>query len=302
MDLDALTARLCAFADAMDASETPIETGIPGFTLVRSRQPTPIEPTLYSPLLCVVLQGRKETMLGAEPVEFGAGESLVVSMDLPTSSRITEASEGRPYVGLALEIDRGLVRDLQAEIDEARLPAITAGVVASGVADPGLLEAMGRLFDLVDRPRERGVLLPLLRREIHFRMVLAGHAAMLRRLAWQDSHASRVARAIAHIRREFPRTSSVAELARVAGMGASSFHEHFKAITRTTPLQFQKDLRLLEARQRLQSGRPPVATVAYDVGYQSPAQFSREYARKFGRPPSTDRGARRAGSGPAGAR
>ena len=221
-------------------------------------------------------------------MSFGAGQSLIVSLDLPTVSRITEASEHTPYVALALAIDIGILRSLNEEVGESEIVGQKARALAAGMADERLIAAMGRLFDLVDRPVERKVLVPLITREIHFRALFAGHGEMLRRLSRHDSHASRVARAIAHIRRSFPASVSIPELARTAGMSPSSFHEHFKAVTATTPLQYQKELRLAEARQQLIYGGKSVSSVAYEVGYESPTQFSREYARRFGNPPSAD--------------
>jgi AraC-like DNA-binding protein len=289
-DRDLLT-RAWRFADARDAPETPFETGIAGFTLVRCRTPTPLEGMIYSPLLCLVLQGRKESFLGPERVVFGPGESLIVSLDLPSQSRVTEASPAKPYVALALTLDLDLVRELIGEFGEAELADGRARAIAAGEADAALVEAMRRVFDLVERPLEQRVLLPLVRREIHFRLLLARHGGMLRRLARRDSHASRIARALARLRRDFTTPLRVAELAEVAGMSPSSFHEHFKAITATTPLQYQKDLRLLEARRRLASGGISVSGAAFAVGYESPTQFSREYARRFGTPPSAERAA-----------
>ena len=283
-----LIARVCHYADTHDAPETPYETAIDGFTLVRCRKPTPIEPNLYRPLLCVVLQGRKESALDRERVSFGSGESLIVSLDLPTVSRITKASEDMPYVALALAMDIGVIRSLNEEVGESAVATDKGRAIAVGAADDMLVDAMGRLFDLVDRPLERKVLLPLVTREIHFRTLCAGHGEMLRRLSRYDSHASRIARTIAHIRKCFPATVSVPALARTAGMSQSSFYEHFKAVTATTPLQYQKDLRLVEARQQLLYEGRSVSSVAYGVGYESPTQFSREYARKFGNPPSAD--------------
>ena len=244
-----LITRVCRYADAHDAPEVPFETGIDGFTLVRCRAPTALEAMVYSPLLCLVLQGRKESYLGDAGVSFGRGESLIVSLGVPTVSRVTEASRDAPYVALALLLDMSLILDLYDEAGEA--VDQQARAIASGAADGPLVEAMGRLFDLVERPLEQRVLLPLLRREIHFRLLLARHGGMLRRLAHRDSHASRIARALSRIRRDFAEPLKVAELADAAGMSSSSFHEHFKALTATTPLQYQKDLRLLEARRRL---------------------------------------------------
>lgn len=280
--------RIVRYADARDAPETPTPTEIPGFTFVRARRPTSIQPTLYRPLLCVVLQGRKESHLGDRPVSFGAGDSLIVSLDLPTVSQVTEASDAEPYVGLALEVDFREIRTLADDIGECDAGGKCQGAMATGCADAALFDAMGRLFGLLERPMDRRVMLPLLKREVHYRMLKAGHGTMLRSLTERNSHASRIARAIARIREDFPAAVSVDELARTAGMSLSTFHERFKAATETSPLQFQKDLRLLEARQLLQGGGKTVSAVAYDVGYESPNQFSREYSRKFGNSPRVD--------------
>ena len=219
----------------------------------------------------------------ATPTSSTAREtSLIVSLDLPSISRITEASDTRPYVALTLAIDLGLVSDVAAELFAGMSGKCASCALASGEADAAMVGAMGRLFDLLARPFEQRVMVPLLRREIHFRLILAGHGGLLRRLAHQDSHASRISRSLTHIRGAFTAPVSVAALAEMALMSPSSFHEHFKAVTGTTPLQYQKDMRLLEARRRLATGAPSVATVAFEVGYESATQFSREYQRKFG--------------------
>ena len=211
-------ARVCSYADAHGAPEVPFETGIEGFTLVRCRAPTALEAMVYSPLLCLVLQGRKESYLGEARVSFGRGDSLIVSLGVPTVSRVTEASRASPYVALALLLDMSLIRNLYDEAGEAEIADEQARAIVSGAADGPLVEAMGRLFDLVERPLEQRVLLPLLRREIHFRLLLARHGGMLRRLSHRDSHASRIARALSRIRRDFAEPLKVAELADAAGM------------------------------------------------------------------------------------
>lgn len=218
--------RIIACADARQAPETPYETGIDGFSLVRCRSATALEPNVYRPLLCVVLQGCKESVTAEERVRFAAGESLIVSVDLPSQSRVTEASPAKPYVALALEIDLQLIRTLEIDAGGFELAGEQARAIVAGRADDALLDAMARLFDLIDKPLERRVLAPLLLREIHFRTLLSAHGAMLRRLSRLDSHASRVHRAIARIRADFPKPVSVADLARTAGMSGSSFHEH----------------------------------------------------------------------------
>lgn len=289
MDGSDLTARVVRFADAGRAPEVPHPTGIEGFTLVRARAQTALEGMLYAPLACLVLQGRKESFLGAERVAFGPGESLIVSLDLPSRSRVVEASRERPYVALALDIDFAILRDMAEEAEAAGRAEEAARAIDSGAADAALVDAMGRMFALAERPHEARALAPLVRREIHFRLLMARHGGMLRSLARRDSHASRIARTLARLRREFAAPLRVVELAEAAGMSPSSFHAHFRAATATTPLQYQKDLRLIEARRRLMTEGLSVTGAAFAVGYESPTQFSREYARKFGAPPSADR-------------
>ncbi len=283
-----LISRVCRYAASVSAPEAPYETGIAGFSFIRSHHETMIEAVVYKPLLCLVLQGAKESYLGGRKVKFSKGDSLIVSLDLPSLSRITDASAERPYVALALELDIEIIRELSAQLKEMPEPSECAAAMIADAADPVLADAMSRMFDLVEKPKDQKILLPLLMREIHYRLLQAGHGEMIRRLARQDSRASRISRAIANIRANYTQGLNIQELAREVGMSSSSFHEHFKAITATTPLQYQKDLRLIEARNRLQAGSNTVTTVAFEMGYESPTQFSREYTRKFGSSPRKD--------------
>ena len=155
-------------------------------------------------------------------------------------------------------------------------------------ADAPLREAFGRLLGLVERPGEAGVLGPLVQKEIHYRLLTSPQGATLRALLQADGHAGRIGQVIAHLRAHVADPLTTEELARLAGMSRSSFHEHFRTVTATTPLQYQKELRLLQARERLQAGGQSVSSVAFEVGYESPTQFSREYARKFGASPRHD--------------
>ena len=287
-----LIARVCAYADRhADSQEVDMEsyaTDLAGLTILGSRKPTALEAVLYNPLLCLILQGRKETHLGMRRVSFSAGESLIVSHQLPVISRVIEATEMTPYVALVLELDMGIVRSLYDEVSEVEIEEEQARALNVGKTDGALLDAMGRLVDLLDRPLEAKVMLPLVLREIHFRLLLARHGGMLRQLLRRGSHADRIAKAIAHIKQNYATPLTVAELASVAGLSPSSFHEHFKALTATTPLQYQKELRLLEARRLLMNGTHSVSSAAFEVGYESPTQFSREYSRKFGNSPRKD--------------
>ncbi|PIQ24610.1 AraC family transcriptional regulator [bacterium (Candidatus Blackallbacteria) CG17_big_fil_post_rev_8_21_14_2_50_48_46] len=258
---------------------------LPGLKLLRCTQATPLETMLYEPVICIILQGRKETRLAERTFHFGAGESLIVSHELPVQSRITEASPARPYLALILSIDLALLRSLYEQIAELALPSHEEQSLAVHQTDKALIETFSRYLDLIDKPLEEKILSPLLFKEIHFRLLIAAHGGMLRHLLWHDSHASRISRAIEHVRKNFASPLPVSDLARHVGMSASSFYQHFKSITGTTPLQYQKALRLLEARRLLSEGRNSVSQIAFDVGYESPTQFSREYARKFGASP-----------------
>jgi AraC-like DNA-binding protein len=252
--------------------------------LFRQRSPSSFEASLYEPVLCLILQGRKELSLGEQALSFGPGECLLVSHDLPVRSRITKA----PYLSLVFEVDVGTIRKLYDEVDEKALEGDSARAAETHRADPELLDALHRYLKLADSPANAKVLGPLISKEIHYRVLTAPFGGMLRSLIRHDSNASAIARAIGRIREDLRAPIVIPNLARQVGMSASSFHKNFKTITATTPLQFQKELRLLEARRLLKTGGTSVTAAAFDVGYESSSQFSREYARKFGVPPSRD--------------
>jgi AraC-like DNA-binding protein len=286
--IEALADRVWAFAEQVDSCETACLTSLAGLLVFCRSEPTLLECTLYRPSVCLILQGRKESYLGSRQMSYAAGESVIVSHDLPVVARVVEASRARPYLALVMEIDVTLVRSLYDELGEAEIEQERARALDVGETDEALIDAMARLFDLNERPLEAKVMAPLIKREIHFRLLLVRHGAMLRQLLRHDSHASRIARAISRIRQDYAMPLAITDLAGVAGMSPSSFHEHFKSVTNTTPLQYQKDLRLLEARRLLIGGQYSVSAAAFEVGYESPTQFSREYSRKFGTTPRAD--------------
>ena len=256
---------------------------IAGLLLLAQDAPSSLEAFLYEPVLCLILQGRKQVSVGEQTLSFGPGECLLVSHDLPVCSRITKA----PYMALVFEVDVATIRKLYDEGVDLPLDGEQARAAETHRADPGLLDALHRYVALADSPADAKVLGPLTAKEIHYRLLMAPFGGMLRSLIRHDSNASAIARAIGHIRRDIRSPVVIPDLARQVGMSVSSFHGHFKSITSTTPLQYQKELRLLEARRLLKCGAA-VTTAAYDVGYESPSQFSREYARKFGVPPSEE--------------
>lgn len=258
-----------------------------GLAVYRCVRPTEIDAVIYEPFAYVVVQGEKETTLGDRQVTLKPGHCVVVGHDLPVLARISRASKSKPYLALALRLDLRLIRQLCAELADTGAPEDARSFEVARV-DASTLDVLQRYLNLASDAQSAAVLLPLVRKELHYRLLTSESGAMLRALSHRDSRASNVAKAIKILRKEFKRSLQVSELARSAGMSDSSFHKHFKAMTATTPLQYQKDLRLAEARSLLQSGTESVSNVAFEVGYESASQFSREYSRKFGVPPRVD--------------
>jgi AraC-like DNA-binding protein len=280
MDLDELVEQAQRRVNGSLSLIEPLD----GLRLLQHHSASSSEHTLYEPVLCLILQGRKQVSIGDRTLSFGPGECLLVSHDLPVRSRITKA----PYLALVFDVDIASVRKLHDEVAGTALEGPPAHAAETHRASPALLDAFCRYLALADSPADAKVLGPLTSREIHYRLLMAPFGGMLRLLVRHDSNASAVARAIGLIRRDIRAPITIPDLARRVGMSASSFHQHFKRTTSTTPLQYQKDLRLLEARRLLRTGGASVTAAAFEVGYESASQFSREYARKFGAPPSQD--------------
>ncbi|WP_241481054.1 AraC family transcriptional regulator [Ruegeria sp. ANG-S4] len=262
------------------------ETGVDGFYAFGSLETTECAAGFYEPIMCLVLQGAKEAYIGGRVVRYSAGDTLIVSHAVPVEAAIIQASPTEPYAALALKLDMALARSLYDEIGEIGEADANVHSLESAASDEALVDAVTRLFRLSQDPVEARALAPLVLKEIHFRLLRAHHGGMLRQLLRHESPASRISKTIAFIRSNYKTSIPVADLAAESGMSLSAFHEHFKTVTSTSPLQYQKELRLLEARRLLLSGSLSVASVAYDVGYESPTQFSREYSRKFGLSPS----------------
>jgi AraC-like DNA-binding protein len=284
MHLQGLIEQASRRVAAAESGQQQAAQPIDGLVLLRHASPSPLEVTLYAPVLCLILQGAKQLTIGEQTLSFGPGECLLVSHHLPVCSRITRA----PYLALVFQVDVATIRKLYDEVAELALDSERARAAVTHRADPGLLDALGRYLAVADSPADAKVLGPLVSKEIHYRLLVAPFGEMLRSLVRHDSNASAIARAIGHIRGDVRSPIAIPDLARRVGMSASAFHKHFKTITSTTPLQYQKELRLLEARRLLKTGGASVTTAAFDVGYESLSQFSREYARKFGVPPSQD--------------
>lgn len=264
-------------------------TDVDGLIVMQNRAPTDLTGTLYQPVLCLILQGAKEIRLGSRVITCGPGASVIVSHTLPIQSRITAATPAEPYVAMILDLDIRTLRTVIDELENPPRPDNESLSIAVDQADVALVDAMRRLFELNHDRQALQVLTPLITREIHYRLLTAAHGGMLRQLLARNSYASRISTAIGRIRDDFSEPLSISELAAVANMSPSSFHEHFKAVTGTSPIQYQKDLRMLEARRLLTGDQRSVTETAFAVGYQSPAQFSRDYSRKFGNSPQEDK-------------
>lgn len=258
------------------------------FLLLTQSFPSDLNATFYEPALCLILQGRKEVIAGQRSFSFGVGELLIISHDVPVVSKITDASETEPYIALVLGLDYAIIRDLQDEFRQSDFDANKARSLEVNEASFQVIDSLYRLLNAAQDPTETAVLLPQILREVHFRLLQAPCGGMLRNLLRHNSHASKISKAISLIRGNYTETLSVDDVAKSVGMSVSSFFHHFKVITESTPLQYQKNIRLLEARRLLMSEGETVTQTAFKVGYESPNQFSREYARKFGSTPSSD--------------
>lgn len=270
--------RLTSLIDSLALPEGYSDSPLDGLGFVHQSAPSALTCTVYEPVVCLILRGRKRTSAGTTTVDFGARQSLIVSHDLPVLSEVTVA----PYLALILRLDMNVLHSLVDQIQQQPLHDHEPSTLDVHETDDELLDALTRYVALSTQPANAAVLGPLVLREIHFRLATAPHGAMLRRLLQAESAESTINKAIEEIRTHYRSSLSVPELADLIGMSESTFHRHFKSITGTTPLQYQKSLRLLEARRLISVGGLQVSNAAYEVGYVSPTQFSREYAREFG--------------------
>jgi len=260
------------------------KTAIPRVTIGRSEVATPPLPELCQPTALFVLQGTKTVLIGDRTLRYGAGSYFIYAVETPATSQLIEASSARPYTAIAFALDVGLIAALIID----HKPAVDGDGFVTNRADDELLDAWRRMLRLLDRPTEIPVLAPMLEREIAFRLLQGPQGAKLRQLAHADGRLSQIRRATAWIRAHYNEPIDVTELAELAHMSNASFHRHFKAATAMSPIQYQKQVRLLEARHLLIAEPGSATRVAFTVGYESASQFSREYARHFGLPPARD--------------
>ena len=246
--------------------------------------------SVYEPCFCVIAQGSKEVLLGDSRYQYDPLRYLLVTLDLPLASQVMEASRERPYLSFRLSLDPQFVSTVMAEVGYTVSPRSAAVARAIDVSqlDADLLDAVVRLVRLVDTPAEVPVLMPMIVREIIYRLLRGEQGNRLRHLAVMGGSTAAIARTVQRIRQEFDQTLPVEQLARELGMSVSGFHHHFKAVTAMSPLQFQKQLRLQEARRLMLSENLDATSAAFRVGYKDAAHFNREYKSVFGIPPMRD--------------
>jgi AraC-like DNA-binding protein len=262
-------------------------TPIAGLKVGRTDLPSDVGHSIYQPSFGLVGRGVKELMVGETAFHYAAGESLLCAADVPVTSQVTQASPSAPYLAIHLDIDPEVVADLLRERGGDRPKANEVSVAGKYTLDPSLFDPLIRLLSLMEQPRDIPVMAPLIRREIIWRLLHTEHGPLLSQLAFANGHAARIGRTTAWIRENYAEALSISGLAARANMSVPSFHRHFKSVTSMSPVQFQKRVRLQEARRGL-SGSGTIAAVAYDVGYQSLSQFNRDYRRLFALTPRDD--------------
>ena len=281
-------ARLVAAIERHTPPDGICSTAVPGLLL--ARQVTPSDPIdlVVDPSLCIVAQGAKEVYIAGEVYRYDPAHVLLVSIDLPITARVVEATPDRPCLAVRLSFDSSVVRELLADLPNAALSRPTPRGLDVTPVEPRLLDAVGRLVALLDAPRDIAALSPLVIREVTYRVLTGPQGTRLRQMAAAGAPAQRIARAIRWLRNHVADPLRVESLARQARMSLSGFHQHFKAVTGLSPVQYQKRLRLMEARRMMLGEGRDAAEAAFRVGYESPSQFSREYRRAFGAPPRRD--------------
>ncbi|PSB28933.1 AraC family transcriptional regulator [Chlorogloea sp. CCALA 695] len=263
-------------------------TAIDSLEFMRECEPATAIPGISEPLLAILVQGRKEVLLDEEIYRYSVAQYLVLSVDLPISGCVIEATPDRPFLGFKLNLDPLQLCDIiaQTELDIGKKESVRGLFV--GNADSSLIDCAIRLTKLLDTPQDIPFLAPMIIREIYYRLLIGEQGEAVRQIATAGSNMQRIAEVIKRLKADFTSPLRVENLALAANMSASSFHRHFRAITSMSPLQYQKQLRLLSARQMMLIENVDASQAAYQVGYESASQFSREYARMFGAPPIRD--------------
>ena len=265
------------------------QTAISRLVLIRVSHPTEPLHTLHKPALCILAQGKKQVFVGNEMVVYDRNEYLIVAVSLPVVGQVIEAEPSSPYLCLRLDFDPALLGEVMTDLnfDTAPDQKVGSGLMLSP-ATPELLGAAVRLTELLFSPQDSGYLAPLAERELLYRLFTGNQASKMQEIAHADSHLQRINRAISWLKEHYREPFRIDDLAATARMSPSALHKHFKAATSLSPLQYQKRLRLQEARRLMVSSAAGATDAGLSVGYDNPSQFSREYRRLFGEPPRRD--------------
>ncbi|EIA0833679.1 AraC family transcriptional regulator N-terminal domain-containing protein [Vibrio parahaemolyticus] len=283
------TQKLAKLIDRWTGDANQYDTPISGLRFSRWTTPTPPTSYTHNPSICLIAQGRKRVLLGEESFIYDANHFLISSVDLPIIANIIEASEEQPYLGLIMELDLTEISQLIVDSELAFTQAKEAQKgIAVGELSESLLDAFVRLAELLDEGQNIKILAPIIKREIFYRLLMSEQGTRLHQIVTAGSHSHQIAKAIDWLKNNFVKPLSVGDLASYTGMSKSSFYTHFRSMTSMTPLQFQKKLRLSEARRLMLTENLDAMAATFKVGYESPSQFSREYSRLFGAPPSKD--------------
>lgn len=273
---------------AARAENRRTETGIPRVAMVQGEIPEHLLAAVYEPMINLILQGSKSMTIGDRTLRYDPATYFVMSIELPAVGQVHPASSGEPYLAVSLTLDPTVLATLLADLPKPIGHYDKEAGFSVAAVTPDLMDAWVRLLRLMGRPEDIAALAPAYEREILYRVLQGPHGWMLRDIAAPDSAMARVSLAIQYIRRDFAKSIRVETLAQQAAMSVSAFHRHFKAVTALSPLQYQKRVRLLQARTLLVANAKSVTRAAFEVGYESATQFSRDYARVFGLPPSRD--------------
>ncbi|KOY30586.1 AraC family transcriptional regulator [Vibrio parahaemolyticus] len=283
------TQKLAKLIERWTGNANQYDTPISGLRFSRWTTPTPPTSYTHNPSICLITQGRKRVLLGEESFIYDANHFLISSVDLPIIANIIEASEEQPYLGLIMELDLTEISQLIVDSELAFTQAKEAQKgIAVGELSESLLDAFVRLAELLDEGQNIKILAPIIKREIFYRLLMSEQGTRLHQIVTAGSHSHQIAKAIDWLKNNFVKPLSVGDLASYTGMSKSSFYTHFRSMTSMTPLQFQKKLRLSEARRLMLTENLDAMAATFKVGYESPSQFSREYSRLFGAPPSKD--------------
>ena len=286
--LESLKEAVRTYAEAHANADGLAMAPVPGLRMMCRYQPSEPIRSMYRPLLCLILQGAKQLTAARTEQVFAARQAVIVGVDLPVVGTVIQASRAEPYLAIAIELDMSIMHAMTSQVPDVTSATQATAALSAEKMDDDVLMCASRLMRLIDQPDAVPVVRPAVLQELHYWLLLSAYGPSLRSLCAPQGNAQRIGRAIDILRKNFHQPLTVDALASAASMSASAFHRHFRAVTSISPLQFQKQLRLIEARRLMLSDGLTARRAAFQVGYESTSQFTREYVRMFGAPPRRD--------------